>query len=160
MLGYTMRSRLVGLANKPFLRSRVFSTAPVVRERINLEQAFTGKLNLDWTPEIVTIVGMARALGYISYVHDDNAELITRAKASLKERNAHNCNLLFTPDLLASLPKLDFDAWQLQATAARRIIQHHQHRALIRANIFVSSTTAIHNFLESGPSLATRTEFG
>jgi len=93
MLGYTMRSRLVGLANKPFLRSRVFSTAPVVRERINLEQAFTGKLNLDWTPEIVTRAGIVGVLNYTIASGCDNAESIVRGKASLRETDAHNCSL-------------------------------------------------------------------
>jgi hypothetical protein len=109
MLGYTMRSRLVGLTNKLFLHSRVFFTVRLHRQPIDLRQALPGKLDLDRMPEIVTVVGMARALGYSSYVHCDNAEAITQAKASLREKDAHNCNLLFTSDLLESLPKLDFD---------------------------------------------------
>jgi hypothetical protein len=46
MLGYTMRFRLVGLTDKPFLHSRVFSTARLHRQPINLKQAFSGKLDL------------------------------------------------------------------------------------------------------------------
>jgi hypothetical protein len=126
MLTSNLRSRLVGLANKPFLLSRVFSTAPIHRRRFDLEQAFAGKLNLDWTPESGC----------------DNAGSIVRGKASLREPDAHNCSLYFTADLLESLPKLRSDVWKLQASIAQWIIEHHQYRALLRAGFSVSSTTA------------------
>jgi hypothetical protein len=85
---------------------------------------------------------MARALGYSSYVQRDSAEAINQAKASLRKKDAHNCNLLFTSDLLESLPKLGFDIWPHQGGAAHKVIQHHQHHALVRGGIFVSSATA------------------
>ncbi|GAB7324804.1 hypothetical protein MBLNU13_g08644t2 [Cladosporium sp. NU13] len=98
MLTSTLRSRLVSLANKPFLYSRVFSAALVHRQRIELRQAFAGKLDLDWTPEIVTMVGMATVMDYSCHSVCDNAESIVRAKASLVEKGAHECNLHFTSD--------------------------------------------------------------
>lgn len=85
MLTSNLRSRLVGLANKPFLLSRVFSTAPIHRRRFDLEQAFAGKLNLDWTPEIVTRAGITEVLNYTIASGCDNAGSIVRGKAKIAE---------------------------------------------------------------------------
>ena len=98
-------------------------------------------------PEIVTMVGMAKAFIYSkhpSYSEGDNAVSLARAKASLEQKDAHNCNLLFTPDLLELLPKLKFNLWRMQAGSAHILVQQLQHEALIRAGISVSSTTATH----------------
>lgn len=153
MLTSILRSRLVGLPNKPFLRSRVFSTAPVHRlpfQRLpfNVERALRGELGLTWTPEIVTMESIAKAFIYCSHTDCDNAASLARAKASLTEKDAHNCNLLFTSDHLKSLPKLGFNIWRLQAGTAHKIVQYHQHQALLRAGILVSSTTATRIVLE------------
>ena len=145
MSSFAMRSRLAGLAglaSKPFLHSRVFSTAPVYRLPFNVGQAFQGELDLDWTPEIVTPVGVCNALIYDSHTDCSDAASLARIKASLAQKDAINYNLLFTSDHLESLPKLDFDAWRLQAATARKIVKYHQHQALLRAGISVSSTTA------------------
>lgn len=144
MLASILRSRLTGLANKTSLHSRFFSTSSVQRIRFDLQQAFTGKLNLDWTPEIVTKAGILEVLNYTIASGCDNAESIVRGKASLRQADAHNCSLHFTPDLLESLPRLRSDVWKLQASIAQWIIEHHQYRALLRAGISVSSTTATH----------------
>ena len=142
MLTSTLRSRLVGLTKKQYLHSRVFSTAPIHRLPINLEQAFSGKLDLDWTPEIVTAAGIAKVWLYDSYHGCDNAESVARGTASLSVKDAHDCSLLFTSDSLQSLPRLDFDAWTHQASVAPEIVAHHQRQALLSAGIQVSPTTA------------------
>lgn len=88
---------------------------------------------------------MARAFTFNrlpGYSEGDNAVSLARAKAFLKEKFVHNCNLLFTPDLRKLLPKLRFDLWRMQAGSAPILVQHLQHEALVCAGILVSSITA------------------
>ena len=144
MLTSTVRSRraLVGLTKKQCLHSRVFSATPISRLHIDLLPAFSGKLDLEWTPEIVTAAGIAKVWLYESYRGCDNAESVARGTASLSVKDAHNCSLLFTSYSLQSLPRLGFDAWTLQASTAQEIVAHHQRQALLRAGIQVSHMTA------------------
>jgi hypothetical protein len=135
------RSRLVGLTKKQCLHSRVFSATPISRLHIDLLPAFSGKLNREWTPEIVTTAGIAKVWLYDSYRGSDNAESVARGTASLNVKDALDCSLLFTSDCLQSLSRLDFDAWTLQASTVQEIVAHHQRDALLRAGHEVSPTT-------------------
>ena len=97
MLGCTMRSRLVGLTNKPILRSRVFSAAPSLREGINV-RTFFGSRNTGKTPKFVTAEGLRNVTKF------SQAHAVARAEASLKAKDAHNCYLSFTSEVLAHQP--------------------------------------------------------
>ena len=79
MLGRTMRTRLASLASKPFLYSRVFSTAPIIREGINV-RSFFNSLNNGQRPEIVTAEGLRNVAEF------SKAQAKARAEASLSKR--------------------------------------------------------------------------
>jgi hypothetical protein len=137
MLTSKLRSQLAGFANKPRLYSRVFSTAPVSRLPIDLVKAVEGKVDLGWTPEIVTMEGINRVAAYDSHIPTCEAKRFVRGIASLKAGTAHNCRLIYTMEILECLPRQGYGDFQLQAITAREIIGHHQQRALHRAGIFV-----------------------
>ena len=97
MLGHTIRSRLAGFASKPILHHRTISATPALHHNmINLKDALSGKLRNSWTDEILTSEGPRNM----------NKLAAALAQASLKDKHAHNCNLLLTPSpvSLADLP--------------------------------------------------------
>jgi len=135
MLSYTMRSRLAGLASKPILLSRTFSTSSTHHHNmINLKDALSGKLRNSWTDEILTTEGLRNM----------NKLAAARAQASLKDKHAHNYNLLLTPSpvSLVDLPVIVARSWKAEASAALEIIEHEQRLALARAGVSVSHTVA------------------
>jgi len=134
MFGYTMRSRLAGLANKPVLHSRVFSTAPVLREPIHLLRAIFGKPNIGPKIEFVTAEGLRNVTKF------SQAHAMARAQASLKDKHAHNCYLSFTAKGPANRPILENHEWKAQMAAALKIVEHEQRLAVLRAGISVSCT--------------------
>lgn len=124
MLSYTMHSRLAGLASKPILLSRTFSTSSTHHHNmINLKDALSGKLRNSWTDEILTTEGLRNM----------NKLAAARAQASLKDKHAHNYNLLLTPSPVSL---------KAEASAALEIIEHEQRLALARAGVSVSHTVA------------------
>ena len=130
-----MRSRLAGLASKPILLSRTFSTSSTHHHNmINLKDALSGKLRNSWTDEILTTEGLRNM----------NKLAAARAQASLKDKHAHNCNLLLTPSpvSLVDLPVIVARSWKAEASAALEIIEHEQRLALARAGVSVSHTVA------------------
>ena len=159
MLGHTMlRSRLAGLAGVQVLQPRSF-TIPI-HLRIDPGPAVLGKLDFDWRTEIVTLDGVHKFMGCDSYCDCDNTQTIVRGKASLREKYAHNCNLIFTPEIPERRPRVELNAWKLHAAAALAIIEHEQRRAKKRAGISVSSSTATRIFLTiQSIILAAKSEF-
>lgn len=137
MLANTTRSRLAGLASKyPILHSRTISTSPILHHNmINLKDALSGKLRRSWTDEILTTEGLRNM----------NKLAAARAQASLKDKHAHNCNLLLTPSpvCLVDLPVIVARSWKAEASAALEIIEHEQRLALARAGISVSHAAAV-----------------
>lgn len=141
MLAHTTRSRLAGiagLAGNPILtiHSRTLSTSPTLHHNmINLKDALSGKLRRSWTDEILTIQGLRNM----------NKLAAARAQASLKDKNAHNCNLLLTPSpvSLVDLPVVVARSWKAEASAALEIIEHEQRLALARAGNSVRYTTPV-----------------
>lgn len=136
MLGRTMRTRLAGLASSPFLHSRVFSTAPIIREGINV-RSFFRLPNNDQRPEFVTAEGLRNVTKF------SQAHAKARAEASLKAKDAHNCYLLFPPQILAEGPILENDARKAQVGAALKIVEYEQHLAVHRAGIQVSGVVIV-----------------
>lgn len=135
MLGNTIRSRLAGSASKPILHHRTISATPALHHNmINLKDALSGKLRNSWTDEILTSEGLRNM----------NKLAAARAQASLKDKNAHNCNLLLTPSpvSLVDLPVIAARSWKAEASAALEIIEHEQRLALARAGVSVSRVVA------------------
>jgi hypothetical protein len=132
MLGHTTRSRLAGLTIKqPILHSRTLSTTPTLHHNmINLKDALSGKMRRSWTDEILTTKGLRNM----------NKLAAGRAQASLKDKHAHNCNLLLTPSpvCLVDLPVIVARSWKAEAAAALEIIECEQRLALARAGVSVS----------------------
>jgi hypothetical protein len=146
-----MRSRLAGLASKPILHSRVFSTAPVHGLRINPFGAFFSKLGTNQTPEFVTAEGLRNVTKF------SKAHALARAKASLKTKDAHNCYLHFTSEGKDALPVFRNENWRVQAGAALKIAEHEQRLALVRAGIPVSYTARRRCDFPDYSNLVTRT---
>jgi hypothetical protein len=101
---------------------------------INLKDALSGKLRNSWTDEILTTEGLRNM----------NKLAAARAQASLKDKQAHNYNLLLTPSpvSLVDLPVIVARSWKAEASAALEIIEHEQRLALARAGVSVSHTVA------------------
>jgi len=92
--------------------------------------AYFGNLRPDWFSELVTTKGLMNMTKLAA----------ARAAASLKDKDAHNCFLLFEPRAI-DLARMDVVAercWKAQARAALEIIKHEQRLALLRAGISVS----------------------
>ena len=150
MLGRTMRTRLAGLASKPSIRSRVFSTAPILREGISVRSC-SNSPNNGQRPEFVTAEGL-RNVSKFSQAHAK-----ARAEASLEAKDAHNCYLLFPPQILAEGPILENDARKAQVGAALMIVEYEQHLAVHRAGIQVSGVVIVVVTIQT--TLATRTKY-
>jgi hypothetical protein len=71
------------------------------------------------------------------------AQAKARADASLKAKDAHNCYLLFPPQILAEGPILENDARKAQVGAALKIVEYEQHLAVHRAGIQVSGVVIV-----------------
>lgn len=136
MSSFAMRTRLAGLASKPFLHSRVFSTAPILREGMSL-RSFIRLLNHGQRPEFVTAEGLSNVAKF------SKAQATARVEASLKAKDAHNCYLMFPPEILAKGPILENDAGKAQVGAAMKIVEHEQRLAVLRAGIQVSGAGVI-----------------
>ena len=154
MLGRTMRTRLAGLASKPSIRSRVFSTAPILREGISV-RSFSNSLNNGQRPEIVTAEGLRNVAEFSKA--QAKAQAKARAEASLEGKDAHNCYLLFPPQILAEGPILENDARKAQVGAALKIVEYEQHLAVHRAGIQVSGVVIVVVTIQT--TLATRTKY-
>jgi hypothetical protein len=64
---------------------------------------------------------------------------VIRAEASFKAKDAHNCGLFFTPDLLDMLPTYEENkTWKEQAVAVLQIIEYEQSFALVCHGITAS----------------------
>ena len=150
MSSFAMRTRLAGLASKPFLHSRVFSTAPILREGMSL-RSFIRLLNHGQGPEFVTAEGLR------SVAEFSKAQAMARFEASLKAKDAHNRYLIFPPEILAKGPILENDAGKAQVGAAMKIVEHEQRLAVLRAGIQVSGVVIVVVTIQT--TLATRTKY-
>ena len=142
MLIYTMPSRLAGIASRSFLHSRTISSSPTLHyNMINLKDALSGKLRRRWTDEILTTQGLRNM----------NRLAAARAQASLKDKDAHNCNLLLpsSPVSVVDLPVVAARSWKAEASAALEIIEHEQSMALARTQVSVSHIRRTHYYPDS-----------
>jgi hypothetical protein len=136
MLLSTIRPRLPGVASKSFSYARTISVSQYLSIGHNkLADAFYGDTPTVRSSEIVTAEGLRKV----------NKLIADRAAASLKDKNAYNCSLEFTQNILNELPIVEGQSMESQGRAAKEIIEHEQRLALVRAGISVGDITSDHS---------------